>query len=77
MNKVYLVTSEDTDIQWGTSLVVEGVFDSNVKALDYIASRTSSDEFEITPMTVNSPESDMPNDKDYGLFPYPLVHYEE
>lgn len=77
MSKVYLVTSEDMDIQWGVSLVVEGVFDSNIKALDYIASRTSSDEFEITPMTVNLPESDMPKDKEYGFFPYPLVHYEE
>lgn len=56
MTKVYLVTSQDDTIMYGTSLVVEGVFDSNVKALDYIASRTSSYEFEITPMTVNSPE---------------------
>lgn len=75
MNKVYLVTSEDMNIQYGTSLVVEGVFDSNVKALDYIASRTSSYEFEITPMTVNSPESDMP--KDNSFISYPLAYYEE
>lgn len=75
MTKVYLVTSEDMNIQYGTSLVVEGVFDSNVKALDYIASRTSSYEFEITQMTVNSPESDMP--KDASFISYPLAYYEE
>lgn len=75
MTKVYLVTSEDPDIDYGDSLFIEGVFDSNSKALEYIDSINSNHEFEITPMTVNSPESDMP--KDNSFISYPLAYYEE
>lgn len=75
MTKVYLVTSEDINIDWGDSLYVEGVFDSNSKALDYIDSMNSNREFEITPMTLNEPEVDMP--KDNSFISYPLAYYEE
>lgn len=75
MTKVYLVTSYDPDIDWGDSLFIEGVFDSNSKALDYINSRNSNHEFEITSMTLNAPESDKP--KDNSFIPYPLAYYAE
>lgn len=69
MEKVYLVTAEDSKIVYGDSLRIVGVFSTKEMAYGY--ARAIDDDWEVTEMTVDDPRSNNENED------YPSAYYEE
>ena len=69
MEKVYLVTAEDSTIVYGDSLRIVGAFSTKEMAYDY--ARVIEDNWEVTEMTVDDPRSNHENED------YPSAYYEE
>lgn len=75
MEKVYLITAKDSKIDYGDSLQIGGVFSTEEEASDYAIWASYHGfidyNFDITEMTVDSPQSDNEYED------YPSAHYEE
>lgn len=75
MEKVYLVTAEDSTIVYGDSLRIVGVFSTEEEAYDYAIWASNHNfldkSWEVTEMTVDDPRSNNEYEE------YPSAYYEE
>lgn len=75
MRKVYLVTAKDSNIYYGDSLTIGGIFSTKEGAYDYATWAADhnfiDNDWQVTEMTVDDPRSNNEYED------YPSAYYEE